>query len=189
MPNTCDCSRPCGDAFACETCADQAHTDLLELAQTDVCVVSAGVKSILDIGLTLEVLETHGVPAITLGSSEFPAFYSRGSGFASPLSVQTEQEAARVLKAKWDLGLTGGVLLANPIPAEAEIPAADIAPHIAQALRDMDALGLTGKDTTPYLLGRIVEITGGRSLETNIALVKNNAKVAARVAAELAALN
>lgn len=162
--------------------------DLLELAQTDVCVVSAGVKSILDIGLTLEVLETHGVPAITLGSSEFPAFYSRGSGFASPLSVQTEQEAARVLKAKWDLGLTGGVLLANPIPAEAEIPAADIAPHIAQALRDMDALGLTGKDTTPYLLGRIVEITGGRSLETNIALVKNNAKVAARVAAELAAL-
>ena len=163
--------------------------DLLELAQTDVCVVSAGVKSILDIGLTLEVLETHGVPAITLGSSEFPAFYSRGSGFASPLSVQTEQEAARVLKAKWDLGLTGGVLLANPIPQEAEIPAADIAPHIAQALRDMDALGLTGKDTTPYLLGRIVEITGGRSLETNIALVKNNAKVAARVAAELAALN
>ena len=162
--------------------------DLLELAQTDVCVVSAGVKSILDIGLTLEVLETHGVPAITLGSSEFPAFYSRDSGFASPLSVQTEQEAARVLKAKWDLGLTGGVLLANPIPAEAEIPAADIAPHIAQALRDMDALGLTGKDTTPYLLGRIVEITGGRSLETNIALVKNNAKVAARVAAELAAL-
>ncbi|GAA5502758.1 pseudouridine-5'-phosphate glycosidase [Deinococcus xinjiangensis] len=162
--------------------------DLLELAQTDVCVVSAGVKSILDIGLTLEVLETHGVPAITLGSSEFPAFYSRGSGFASPLSVQTEQEAARVLKAKWDLGLTGGVLLASPIPAEAEIPAADIAPHIAQALRDMDALGLTGKDTTPYLLGRIVEITGGRSLETNIALVKNNAKVAARVAAELAAL-
>ena len=162
--------------------------DLLELAQTDVCVVSAGVKSILDIGLTLEVLETHGVPAITLGSSEFPAFYSRDSGFASPLSVQTEQEAARVLKAKWDLGLTGGVLLANPIPQEAEIPAADIAPHIAQALRDMDALGLTGKDTTPYLLGRIVEITGGRSLETNIALVKNNAKVAARVAAELAAL-
>lgn len=162
--------------------------DLLELAQTDVCVVSAGVKSILDIGLTLEVLETHGIPAITLRSSEFPAFYSRQSGFASPLSVQTEAEAARVLKAKWDLGLSGGVMLANPIPTEAEIAAEDINPHIEQALRDMDALGLTGKDTTPYLLGRIVEITGGRSLETNIALVKNNAKVAARVAAELAAL-
>ena len=162
--------------------------DLLELAQTDVCVVSAGVKSILDIGLTLEVLETQGVPAITLGETEFPAFYSRKSGFASPLSVQTEAEAARVLKAKWDLGLSGGVLLANPIPTESEIPAQDIAPHIGQALKDMDALGLKGKETTPYLLGRIVEITGGKSLETNIALVKHNAKVAARVAAELAAL-
>lgn len=162
--------------------------DLLELAQTDVCVVSAGVKSILDIGLTLEVLETHGVPAITLGSSEFPAFYSRQSGFKSPLTVNTEAEAARVLKAKWDLGLRGGVLLANPIPAEAEIPAAEITPHIEQALSDMAALGLSGKETTPYLLGRIVEITGGQSLSANIALVKHNAAVAARVAAEYAAL-
>ena len=160
--------------------------DLLELAHTDVCVVSAGVKSILDIGLTLEVLETQGVPAITLGSDEFPAFYSRQSGFKSPLSVQTEAEAARVLHAKWVMGLHGGVLLANPIPAESEIPATDMNPHIQQALKDMDALGLTGKDTTPYLLGRIVEITGGKSLETNIALVKNNARVAARVAAEYA---
>lgn len=162
--------------------------DLLELAQTDVCVVSAGVKSILDIGLTLEVLETQGVPAITLGSDEFPAFYSRHSGFKSPLSVQTAAEAARVLKAKWDLGLRGGVLLANPIPQDAELSAGDINPHIEQALRDMDALGLTGKDTTPYLLGRIVEITGGRSLEANIALVRNNAGVAAQVAVEYAAL-
>lgn len=162
--------------------------DLLELARTDVCVVSAGVKSILDIGLTLEVLETQGVPAMTLGSDEFPAFYSRQSGFKSPLSVQTEAEAARVLHAKWVMGLRGGVLLANPIPLEAEIPAAVMNPHIGQALKDMDALGLTGKDTTPYLLGRIVEITGGKSLETNIALVKNNAKVAARVAVELAKL-
>ncbi|WP_135228300.1 pseudouridine-5'-phosphate glycosidase [Deinococcus fonticola] len=162
--------------------------DLLELAHTDVCVVSAGVKSILDIGLTLEVLETQGVPAITLGSEEFPAFYSRQSGFKSPLTVQTEAEAARVLHAKWVMGLHGGVLLANPIPAESEIPAADMNPHIGQALKDMDALGLTGKDTTPYLLGRIVEITGGKSLETNIALVKNNARVAARVAAEYAKL-
>ena len=163
--------------------------DLLELARTDVCVVSAGVKSILDIGRTLEVLETQGVPAITLGAAEFPAFYSRSSGFASPLSVATPTEAARVLRAKWSLGLSGGVLLANPVPLEAEIPAAEITPHIEQALRDMDALGLTGKDTTPYLLGRIVEITGGRSLETNIALVRHNAAVAAQVAAEYARLN
>ncbi|WP_412026542.1 pseudouridine-5'-phosphate glycosidase [Deinococcus yunweiensis] len=160
--------------------------DLLELARTDVCVVSAGVKSILDIGLTLEVLETQGVPAITLGETEFPAFYSRRSGFTSPLSVKTPAEAARVLKAKWDLGLSGGVMLANPVPADSEIPAAEITPHIEQALRDMDALGLTGKETTPYLLGRIVEITGGRSLETNIALVRNNARVAAQVAVAFA---
>lgn len=162
--------------------------DLTELARTDVCVVSAGVKSILDIGLTLEVLETQGVPAITLGSTEFPAFYSRQSGFPSPLTVATPAEAARVLHAKWTLGLTGGVLLANPIPAEAEIPAAEITPHIEQALADMAALGLTGKETTPYLLGRIVEITGGRSLEANIALVRHNAAAAAQVAAEYAAL-
>ena len=162
--------------------------DLLELARTDVCVVSAGVKSILDIGLTLEVLETQGVPAITLGETEFPAFYSRRSGFTSPLSVKTPAEAARVLRAKWDLGLSGGVMLANPVPADSEIPAAEITPHIEQALRDMDALGLTGKETTPYLLGRIVEITGGRSLETNIALVRNNARVAAQVAVAFAQL-
>ena len=162
--------------------------DLLELARTEVCVVSAGVKSILDIGLTLEVLETQGVPAITLGSEEFPAFYSRHSGFASPLSVGSEAEAARVLHAKWTLGLGGGVLLANPVPAEAEIPAQEMEGQIEQALSDMNALGLTGKDTTPYLLGRIVEITGGRSLETNIALVRHNAAVAARVAVEYARL-
>lgn len=162
--------------------------DLLELARTDVCVVSAGVKSILDIGLTLEVLETQGVPAITLGADEFPAFYSRRSGFRSPLTVQTPAEAARVLKAKWDLGLTGGVLLANPVPESAEIPAGEMETHITRALGDMDALGLTGKDTTPYLLGRIVELTGGRSLETNIALVRHNAAAAAQVAAEYARL-
>ena len=162
--------------------------DLLELARTEVCVVSAGVKSILDIGLTLEVLETQGVPAITLGADEFPAFYSRRSGFASPLSVKNEAEAARVLHAKWTLGLGGGVMLANPIPEDAEIPAEEMAGQIEQALADMNALGLTGKDTTPYLLGRIVEITGGRSLKTNIALVRHNAAVAARVAVEYARL-
>ena len=163
--------------------------DLTELARSEVCVVSAGVKSILDIGLTLEYLETLGVPVLTLGSRTFPAFYSRDSGFASPLSVQSAEEVARVLRAKWGLcrlpgsaGLEGGVLLANPVPPEAEIASAEMDPHIRQALADMEALGLSGKDTTPYLLGRIVEITGGRSLVTNIALVKNNAAVAAQVA-------
>lgn len=156
--------------------------DLIELSRTPVCVVSAGVKSILDIGRTLEFLETHAVPAITLGSKVFPAFYSRESGFASPLSVDTPQEAAAVLRAKWDLGLPGGLLLANPVPAESQIPREQIDPHIEQALADMAERGLTGRDTTPYLLGRIVEITGGRSLETNIALVRHNAAVAAQVA-------
>ncbi|ULH15001.1 pseudouridine-5'-phosphate glycosidase [Deinococcus sp. KNUC1210] len=163
--------------------------DLTELSHSEVCVVSAGVKSILDIGLTLEYLETLGVPVLTLGSAEFPAFYSRQSGFASPLSVNTPEEVARVLRAKWGLcrpegsaGQEGGVLLANPIPEGAEIARAEIDPHIQQALSDMNALGIVGKDTTPYLLGRIVEITEGRSLSANIALVKNNAAVAAQVA-------
>ena len=167
--------------------------DLTELSRSQVCVVSAGVKSILDIGLTLEYLETLGVPVITFGSDDYPSFYSRSSGFASPLSVDSPEQAAAVLRAKWELcdtpGAAGGVLLANPIPAESEIPAGEIGPHIESALRDMDALGVTGKDTTPYLLGRIVEITGGRSLVANIALVKNNAVLAARVAAAYSGLS
>lgn len=167
--------------------------DLTELSRSQVCVVSAGVKSILDIGLTLEYLETLGVPVMTLGSAEYPAFYSRSSGFASPLSVDSPEQAAAVLRAKWELCdlLTqpGGVLLANPIPHEAEVPRSEIDPHIESALRDMDALGITGKDTTPYLLGRIAEITGGRSLSANIALVKHNALLAARVAAAYSGMN
>ena len=161
--------------------------DLIELALTDVCVVSAGVKSILDIGLTLEYLETHGVPAITLGADEFPAFFSRKSGHVAPLTVDTPAQLAAVLRAKWDLGLSGGVLLATPIPAESEIPAEEMDRYIQLAIRDMDAEGVTGKDQTPYLLGRIVEITEGRSLEANIALVRHNAEVAAQVAVAYAA--
>jgi pseudouridylate synthase len=159
--------------------------DLPELARSPVCVVSAGVKSILDIGLTLEYLETLGVPVMTLGAEEFPAFYSRSSGHASPLGVDSPEQAAAVLRAKWELCdvQPGGVLLANPIPHEAEIPAAEITPHIEAALADMARLGISGKAATPYLLGRITEITGGRSLVANIALVKNNAAVAAQVAA------
>ena len=159
--------------------------DLTELAQTHVAVISAGVKSILDIGLTLEKLETLGVPVIGFGTSEFPAFFSRESGYRAPLRVDTAEGVARVLRVKWDLGLPGGVLIANPIPAQSEIPASELDPIIRAALGDMAARGIGGKDATPFLLGRIVELTGGRSLIANIALVKNNARVAAEVAGAL----
>ncbi len=160
--------------------------DLTELARSRVAVVSAGVKSILDIGLTLEYLETQGVPVVTLGADEFPAFYSRHSGFATPLRLDSPSEVAGMLRAMWALGDQGGALVANPIPEDAEIPAGEITPHIERALSDMTAQGVSGKDTTPYLLGRIVEITGGQSLTANIALVKHNAAVAAQIAATLA---
>lgn len=159
--------------------------DLTELGQTSVAVVSAGVKSILDIGLTLETLETLGVPVLVNGADEFPSFYSRSSGFAAPMRVDGAAEIAAVLAAKWSLGLPGGVVVANPIPIEDEIPAEEIGVIIEQALGDADRLGVTGKDVTPYLLGRIVEITGGASLTANIALVKANARLGAQVAAEM----
>ena len=162
--------------------------DLTELSRTPVAVISAGVKSILDIGLTLEYLETQGVPVIGYGTAAFPAFYSRESGFAAPLTAPDAAAVARALSAQWSLSPVGGALIANPIPAEAEIKRSEIDPVIEQALSDMAAQGISGKDTTPYLLGRIVEITGGRSLSANIALVRNNARVAALIAAELAAL-
>lgn len=156
--------------------------DLTELAQTNVAVVSAGVKSILDIGLTLEKLETLGVPVIGFGTSEFPAFFSRDSGHLAPLRVDTAAAVANILRAKWELGLNGGVLVANPIPAESEIPASEIDPIITAALVDMKSRGIGGKEATPFLLGRIVDLTGGRSLVANIALVKNNARLAAEIA-------
>jgi pseudouridine-5'-phosphate glycosidase len=156
--------------------------DLTELAQTSVAVVSAGVKSILDIGLTLERLETLGVPVIGFGTWEFPAFFSRESGFRAPIRADTPEQVARILRAKWDLGLAGGVLVANPIPAEWEIPASEIGPIISDALADMTRRGIGGKEATPFLLGKIVELTGGRSLLANIALVKNNARAAAEIA-------
>ena len=162
--------------------------DLTELAQTDVAVISAGVKSILDIGLTLETLETLGVPVIGYGTDEFPAFFSRGSGFAAPMRADSPAELAAIMHTKWDLGIRGGLDIANPIPEADEIPAAAIAAIIDQALRDMDAKGVKGKEATPFLLGRIVEITGGESLRANIALVKNNARLGARIAAAYAQL-
>lgn len=160
--------------------------DLTELARTRVAVVSAGVKSILDIGLTLEVLETLGVPVLVEGAEEFPSFYSRASGFAAPMRVDGEAEAAAVVRATWDLGLECGVAIAHPVPAEDEIPAAEIGVVIDRALADMADLGITGKAATPYLLGRIVELTDGSSLATNIALVRANARYGAALAVALA---
>lgn len=156
--------------------------DLTELGRTRVAVVSAGVKSILDIGLTLESLETLGVPVLVHGSEEFPSFYSRSSGHAAPNRVGSAAEVAAAMHATWDLGLDVGLVVANPIPAEDEIPADEIATIIDRALADMDSLGIHGKDATPYLLGRIVEITGGTSLTANIALVRANARFGAAIA-------
>ena len=161
--------------------------DLTELSTTDVAVVSAGVKSILDIGLTLEALETLGVPVLAVGTDEFPSFYSRSSGHPAPMRVDTAAEVASVMRHKWGLGLAGGVVVANPIPEADEIPADEIGAIIEQALADMESHGIRGKDATPYLLGRIVEITGGASLAANVALVRNNAAFGATVAQEYAA--
>jgi pseudouridine-5'-phosphate glycosidase len=163
--------------------------DLTELSLTDVAVVSAGVKSLLDIGRTLEVLETLGVPVITVGSDDFPSFYSRSSGFRSPLRLERPDEVARAMQVKWGLGLAGGMVVANPIPVEDEIPETEIGALIAQAVAEADEQGITGAALTPYLLGRIVELSGGESLRANIALVKNNARLGAAIAAEYSALS
>ncbi|MFT3873924.1 MAG: pseudouridine-5'-phosphate glycosidase [Nocardioides sp.] len=160
--------------------------DLVELATTPVAVVSAGVKSILDIGLTLETLETYGVPVLAVGSDEFPSFYSRSSGHHAPMRVDSADEVAAVMRAHWSLGLTSGLVVANPIPVEDEIPADEIGAVIDHALADLDRLGISGKDATPYLLGRIVELTDGASLTANIALVRHNARLGAAVAARFA---
>ncbi|MCB0907614.1 MAG: pseudouridine-5'-phosphate glycosidase [Nocardioidaceae bacterium] len=160
--------------------------DLVELSTTPVAVVSAGVKSILDIGLTLETLETYGVPVMAVGSDEFPSFYSRSSGYRAPMRVDGAAEVAAVMRAHWELGLTSGLVVANPIPVEDEIPAGEIGAVIEQALGDLDRLGITGKDATPYLLGRIVELTDGASLTANIALVRHNARLGAAIAASYA---
>jgi pseudouridine-5'-phosphate glycosidase len=160
--------------------------DLTELGRTDVAVVCAGVKSILDIGLTLETLETLGVPVLGYGAEEFPSFYSRESGHRAPMRVDSPADVAGIMRAKWDLGLAGGIVVANPIPAEDEIPADEIGLIIDRALSDMDSLGIHGKDATPYLLGRIVELTDGASLTANIALVRSNARLGTAVAVEFA---
>ena len=163
--------------------------DLTELSRTPVAVVSAGVKSILDIALTLEQMETLSVPVIGYGTDEFPAFYSRSSGYAVPMRADTPAEVARIMHTQWGLGITAGVDVANPIDAADEVPAETIGAIIDQALSDMHEAGITGKDTTPYLLARIVELTGGDSLRANIALVRSNAHLAAQIAVEYAELD
>ncbi|WP_030839050.1 pseudouridine-5'-phosphate glycosidase [Streptomyces hygroscopicus] len=161
--------------------------DLTELASTPVAVVSAGVKSVLDIGLTLERLETLGVPVITYGTDDFPAFYSRVSGFRSPLRADSPEEIVAVMRAQWGLGMTAGLSIANPVPEAEEIPAERIDGIIERALAEMAEAGIGGKEATPYLLRRITELTAGESLRTNIALVRNNARLGARIAVHYAA--
>jgi pseudouridine-5'-phosphate glycosidase len=160
--------------------------DLQELAQTPVTVVAAGAKAILDLPRTLEVLETLGVPVISVGQDEFPAFWSRSSGLRAPLRLDDPAAIAAAHRIRGALGLPGGQLVANPIPPDAEIPAATLAPLIAQAVADAQAQGIAAKAVTPFLLSRLYDLTGGATLAANIALVLNNAALAARIAGALA---
>lgn len=162
--------------------------DLQELANTNVAVVCAGAKSILDIGLTLEYLETSGVPVVGYKTDELPAFYTRKSGFEVDYKVENPVELAEALKAKWDLGLNGGMVIANPIPEEYEMDYDTITKAIEDAVKEADEKGIKGKESTPFLLSKVKEITGGSSLESNIKLVYNNAEVGAKLAVELSKL-
>ncbi|MEM7319397.1 MAG: pseudouridine-5'-phosphate glycosidase [Pseudomonadota bacterium] len=163
--------------------------DLQELSQTPVTVVAAGAKAILDIPKTLEVLETLGVPVFAYGQDAFPAFWSAQSDFAAPLRADDAATIAKAHATRGDLGLPGGQLVANPIPTDSDIPAARLAPIVAQAQADAETHRITGKAVTPYLLQRIYERTGGESLTANIALVRNNARLAAEIAVHLTALS
>ncbi len=160
--------------------------DLDELARTPVAVVCAGAKAILDLPRTLEYLETRGVPVVGYQTDNLPAFWSRDSGLPVPIRLDSPSAIAALIRTKADLGLDGGVLVANPVPEADEIPSREIAAHIEAALTEARQRGIKAKAVTPFLLGHMFEITGGRSLSTNIALVKNNAALAARIAAALA---
>lgn len=159
--------------------------DLTEMSSTNVAIVSAGVKSILDIGLTLEYLETLGVPVVTYGQDVFPSFYSRESGFASPLRMDSPAEIADLLKAKWGLDLSGSVLIANPVPPQYSVDGEMIEKHIQQALEKAAKEKIRGKEVTPFLLKEIAQISKGESLQANIALIKSNAQLAAGIAKSL----
>ena len=156
--------------------------DLEELAMTDVAVVCAGAKSILDIGLTLEFLETKGVPVLGYQTKELPAFYTRKSGFKVDYKMDTPEQIAKTLKAKWDVNLKGGVVIANPIPEEFAMDFDTITTAINNAVAEAEEKGIKGKDSTPFLLAKVKDITKGKSLESNIQLVFNNAKLASEIA-------
>ncbi len=159
--------------------------DLEELAKTNVTVVSAGAKAILDLPLTMEVLETKGVPVLGYQTEELPAFYTRKSGLKVDYALKDTVDAAKVIKAKRDLKLDGGILITNPIPEEYSMDPEVINKAIDEAVKEMDAQGIKGKNCTPYLLAKIAEITGGSSLDSNIQLVYNNAAIGAEIAKEL----
>lgn len=159
--------------------------DLEEFARSAVIVVCAGAKAILDLEKTLEVLETKGVPVVTIGQDKLPAFWSAASHLNSPLRLDSVKEIAAFQRTREALGISGGMLIANPIPAVAEIPASEMAGHIEKALESARNNGISGKAVTPFLLAKILELTGGRSLIANIALVEHNARLAARIAREL----
>lgn len=163
--------------------------DLEELANTNVAVVCAGAKSILDIGLTLEYLETHGVPVVGYQTEEMPAFYTRKSGYKVDYKLDTPEEIAKMLKAKWDLGLNGGMVVANPIEEQYQMDYDIITDAINKAVKQADENSIKGKDTTPFLLAQVKEITGGDSLESNIMLVYNNALLGAKIAVELSKIS
>lgn len=156
--------------------------DLTELANTSVAVVCAGAKSILDIGLTLEVLETQGVPVLGYETEHFPAFYTRTSGYGVDVTVSGAQEAAAVMQAKWDMGLRGGLLIANPIPEAYAMEEGIITEAIETALKEAENQGIRGKEMTPFLLARVKALTEGKSLDSNIQLVYNNARVGGQIA-------
>ena len=156
--------------------------DLQELAKTDVAVICAGAKSILDLGLTMEYLETQGVPVVGYQTDKLPSFFTRTSPFDVNYRLDTAAEVAEMMKAKWDMNLEGGMVIANPIPEEFAMEDSFINKVIDEAVKEAESLGITGKDVTPFLLGKIKDVTEGKSLEANIALVKNNAKVGAQIA-------
>lgn len=159
--------------------------DLEELAQTDVAVICAGAKSILDLGLTLEYLETNGVPVVGYGTDVLPAFFTRESDFKLNIRVDNPETVADILRVKWDLGLKGGAVIANPIPEADALDKSFIDGIIENALKEAEEQNIAGKDVTPFMLGKVKDLTEGRSLEANIALVKNNAVVGAQIAVAL----
>jgi pseudouridylate synthase len=163
--------------------------DIMAMASTNVAIISAGIKSILDIGLTLEVLETHGIPVITYTQKKLPGFYSNDSGFDSPLYLNDVEEIARVINTKWEMKLDGSLLIANPLPKEFEVENSEIEKHIIEALTEAEKQTIKGKHITPFLLKHIATHTKGESLEANIALIKNNALLGAKIAKGLAQLN